>query len=693
MSKTTLPPEAALVGASPVSIPGSLLRGRPCLCAPTIEGASEFLVLDGSRCTVGRGEDRDLVVVGDSVSREQFTIWREGAEWALEDTSRHGTQVDTHSLTRGETVHLSSDATVYCGGVPVSFYTADSRHQPVIRSMLEDPVTGLLQRSVFMGELDRSIRQSRPGYIALFDIDGCRDLRKRIGPVKVAALSRDLAKLLERNGQVEFGRCVIGQLAEDEFAVLVDGGDRQGAAAAIERLRVALLSQSNSGATLSAALLAVDVTCSALDILSFLYEKLRQAKLAGGDRSAVSEVRTQWFSHGLADWMRALPTMNAVALIFPRDAEGWTAEKQASVRTSVARGLDHLPAGSRVVTAWTSGGQRWHVASNCSASAIKSALKELPEFMALACFEGPGAVTWVETMNRELAARAGAGELNHPFLKLFEHDASLDPSSQLHNAPSMFESALAAVTAIVVGVALWEHAHPSGRQPVSNDGFLGLARAIAELGRTRGGAGALLKLLEQAEGLVSLPILPEPLRACLSGKWEGQARSAIEKRNECTHNSVSDARRHEARQALWAATRGLCEALPASNFALVAVEQSERIRGKPEWSRLKARYLVGLAAPPREERDVHAELWPGLWAHTAGVWVPLSPLLDYRRCDHSKADLFVLRSVDFLRGEVRLGAITHACDQKLEIDPENHLEMMKLVDTLRAAPRSPLSEP
>lgn len=682
MSKTTLPPEAAVVEPLPASIPTSRGAGRNCLCAATPDGTSAFLVLDGSLRTVGRGLDRDLVVLGDSVSREQFSIWKDGKHWVVEDSSRNGTLVGTHWISKGQRTEVDSDVTIFCGGIPVNLYCADSPHQAMIRSMVEDPVTGLLQRPIFLMEVDRVIRQRRDAFLVLFDVDGSRDLRTRIGPVETARLQRELATALKARCMAELGPCRLGQFADDEVAVLVESGDWEAIANAVARLRCGLVESPRTELSLSAAQTAVDLDVSVQDNVANVYDKLRQAKLAGGNRAAVSPVRIQWSTRGLDAWTASLRNVRGVALVFLRDADSWTPEKQCEVRQTIASGLDELPPGAQVQVGWSHGGQRWYLAASVGAGELRRVLVSLPHYMRRMEYEGADAVQWVEDRGRELAGMPERSELWSPFLKLFDRDAALEPSAQLMNAQVMLETVLRVSGNLVVALALAEFASSDSGPDEEHAGWASLLGAVETFEGRVGGATAWLNLLSSVASLTTSPI-PAELGRWLSGKAEGEAHAAIRLRNDCSHKPMPPETLKQARHALWKVTRSLCEALPASTIELVAVDIADRIRA-PGWTRITARFLQGLKTPCLEQRDVNAELYQGLWARAGDAWIPMSPLLEYRHCAHAKWDLFSAKSFGFGNDEVVLSATTHACELRVSIDPSNHREVRRLADGLCA---------
>lgn len=64
--------------------------------------------MDGDRFVIGRGEDCDLVLNDDDVSRRHALLERDGAHWIITDLrSTNGVVVDGHRVKRARLGHAS----------------------------------------------------------------------------------------------------------------------------------------------------------------------------------------------------------------------------------------------------------------------------------------------------------------------------------------------------------------------------------------------------------------------------------------------------------------------------------------------------------------------------------------------------------------------------------------------------------
>lgn len=124
-----------------------------------------------------------------------------------------------------------------------------------------DPLTGLLNRRRFRGELDSSVaftdRYGGLGAVMIIDIDGLKEVNDRLGHQVGDTTIRRIATVLRERVRASD---VLARLSGDEFAVLIPQTDTAGALQLGEDLRVAVAEGLPAEPGLEAVTISVGVT-------------------------------------------------------------------------------------------------------------------------------------------------------------------------------------------------------------------------------------------------------------------------------------------------------------------------------------------------------------------------------------------------------------------------------------------------
>jgi diguanylate cyclase (GGDEF)-like protein len=154
---------------------------------------------------------------------------------------------------------------------------------------LTDPLTGIANRSAFLGAVDRAIaRQQRhyePFTLIYLDLDGFKQVNDNEGHAAGDQVLCDIAAALTANSRAED---LAARIGGDEFAVLISGDDCTDAHQVGERIRAAVLAAMKPGGrSVTASLGSVCFRCSPADAvtaLSVVDKLMYSAKHAGKNR-------------------------------------------------------------------------------------------------------------------------------------------------------------------------------------------------------------------------------------------------------------------------------------------------------------------------------------------------------------------------------------------------------------------------
>jgi diguanylate cyclase (GGDEF)-like protein len=258
--------------------------------------AGQVFVVGSGGCTLGRHPTNQVRLDDAGISRFHSRVFHEHDQYYVEDSgSKNGTfvqgrQVQRAAIHDGDWVQLGPR-------VAFRFSLTDTRQEHLLRRLYEsstrDALTGAYNRKHFDERLRTEIafaaRHRAEASLVLFDIDHFKKVNDTFGHQAGDAVLRHVAMLVGRRLRAED---VFARVGGEEFAVILRGIDRAGAARAAERIRttVATLPVVVEGQSIPITLSAgcASVRCSTErtpeDIMAIADRRLYEAKNSGRNR-------------------------------------------------------------------------------------------------------------------------------------------------------------------------------------------------------------------------------------------------------------------------------------------------------------------------------------------------------------------------------------------------------------------------
>jgi diguanylate cyclase (GGDEF)-like protein len=192
-------------------------------------------------CRLGRGQDCDIWVNDDGISRKHARIVPQGRSYVLEDTESAngifvaGKRVTRHSLADGDLIQFGPAAVF-------RYAVTDASQEALLRQLFEasvtDALTGARNRESFdlqlRAELSYGRRHKSDVALLLFDVDHFKLVNDTYGHPTgdqvLTELSRTIAMTLRSED-------VFARYGGEEFAIILRGIDQVGGAVVAERVR------------------------------------------------------------------------------------------------------------------------------------------------------------------------------------------------------------------------------------------------------------------------------------------------------------------------------------------------------------------------------------------------------------------------------------------------------------------------
>ncbi len=229
--------------------PGAGGTGRAAFLVhiyPTGPAMGSRYALGDAPLVIGRGEDCDIRIEHDTVSRRHIRVVPSGDGYAVSDLgSTNGTFVNNAPVTR----HLLHDGDYLRVGKCIYRFLAGGNveaeyHEEIYRLAIIDALTGLHNKRYLVEflqrELARSERRGAPLSIILFDIDHFKDVNDSLGHMAGDLILRELAS---RAAAAVRKDELLSRYGGEEFALVLPDTDRGAAASVAERLRAFVAGQ------------------------------------------------------------------------------------------------------------------------------------------------------------------------------------------------------------------------------------------------------------------------------------------------------------------------------------------------------------------------------------------------------------------------------------------------------------------
>ncbi|HZX94591.1 MAG TPA: GGDEF domain-containing protein [Myxococcales bacterium] len=240
----TVDPKARTIVTEPSTTPGVLPRGSFLLVLAGSRFGEVYKLHPGRVLRVGRGEEVDIRLDDEGISRVHCSLEARGPQAVLRDLgSQNGSYVGGERVT--ERVLVDGDRVQVGVSTTFKFAWADEVEVNYQRRLAEialrDPLTGVYNRRHFgerlSAELAAARRYRRPVAVVLADIDHLGQVNELHGRPAGDEVLRAAALVLE---SLVRGGDVVARIGGDEFALLLRETDLAGAQALAERLRDAV---------------------------------------------------------------------------------------------------------------------------------------------------------------------------------------------------------------------------------------------------------------------------------------------------------------------------------------------------------------------------------------------------------------------------------------------------------------------
>ncbi len=253
-------------------------------------------VLDGI-LRVGRGQESNIVLEGDSVSRRHAVFKPKGPRWAvLDDNSTNGTYVNDEVVPVGAEVQLQNGDRVKVGPTIFKYLTGHDveaqYHEEIYRMTIIDGLTGAYVKRYLVEAMEKEItrarRYERALSFVLFDNDHFKKINDFHGHLAGDYVLKELARIVQTNIRRDE---IFARYGGEEFALLLPETPIDGAVQLAEKLRqkieVAKFNFQNDdiAVTISGGVAAIaDRDKTSNEIIQEADEKLYQAKGSGRNR-------------------------------------------------------------------------------------------------------------------------------------------------------------------------------------------------------------------------------------------------------------------------------------------------------------------------------------------------------------------------------------------------------------------------
>lgn len=222
-------------------------RDRAYLIVLAGTAVGEMYKLSALRTIIGRGQNADIQVLDDGISRRHAEIVHDGRQILIRDlqstngTYCNGNRIEQHVLCDGDKIQVGSTTIL-----KFTFHDSldESFQRQMYESALRDGLTQLYNKKYFADRLDSEFayaqRHRSPLSLVLFDIDHFKRINDTHGHLAGDYALAELARVVSETVRQED---IFARYGGEEFAVICRGTDLPGAKTFGERIRRRVESQ------------------------------------------------------------------------------------------------------------------------------------------------------------------------------------------------------------------------------------------------------------------------------------------------------------------------------------------------------------------------------------------------------------------------------------------------------------------
>jgi two-component system cell cycle response regulator len=271
-------------------------RDRAYLIVLAGSSVGEMYKIVAETTVIGRGQQADIQVIDEGISRRHAEIAHEGGKIVIRDlgstngTFCNGDRIGEHALSDGDKIQVGSTTIL-------KFTFHDSLDETFQRQMYEsalrDGLTKIFNKKYFLDRLESefayAVRHHSPLSLVMFDIDHFKRINDTHGHLAGDHALSTLAAVVSQTIRQED---VFARYGGEEFAVISRGIDLSGAMAFGERIRRCVDAQSflyggvDIKVTVSVGVAAVQeaVMRDPVELIGAADDALYQAKREGRNR-------------------------------------------------------------------------------------------------------------------------------------------------------------------------------------------------------------------------------------------------------------------------------------------------------------------------------------------------------------------------------------------------------------------------
>jgi len=270
--------------------------GHDCLVviyAPHSDQLGKRFALGGGPVRIGRGDENDVVLRSDSVSRRHAQIeTRAGKHHLVDAHSTNGTYVNDElvqdrRLSRGDQIKVGDTILKFLSGADLE----SQYHETIYRMTIVDGLTGIYNKRYLVEQLDRELsraaRHGRPLTLVICDIDHFKRVNDEFGHLAGDQVLKEVAQLLKNRIRPDD---VIARYGGEELAIILPETDLAGGVRIAEDLRRMIAAQmfafeaDEIHVTISCGVAQLDPEWRSHDFVRAADQRLYEAKRAGRNR-------------------------------------------------------------------------------------------------------------------------------------------------------------------------------------------------------------------------------------------------------------------------------------------------------------------------------------------------------------------------------------------------------------------------